>query len=133
MSSNNSSYHIPFPKTFLTVNARPKQAAPRVQPATQPELQSSGLFLSNRPVQRHQSVSSVASDISVARSDASTISPPSSPPTKAVTSPISPSRMAFLALNTKPEVPPSSTQEMSAAERARRMSFEQHSFLSNRY
>ncbi|KAL6704039.1 hypothetical protein ACN47E_008803 [Coniothyrium glycines] len=134
MSSTSSSFHIPFPKTFLTVNARTKKAAPIVQSPTQSEFISHG-FLSNQPISaRHQSISSVTSVASVAQSEASTISPPSSPNTRAADSPVlGPKIFAPLAVNTKHALPPSSTSEMSAAERQRRLSFERHTFLSNKH
>jgi hypothetical protein len=127
MSSTNSTYHIPFPKNFLAVNVAPKKQAATVQSPTESVIPAHG-FLSNR----HQSISSVSSITSVAAppSEASTISTPSSPAAKPRDSPIlGPKIFAPLAVNTKHVLPPS---EMSAAERERRMSFEKHTFLSNR-
>ncbi|KAF1940565.1 hypothetical protein EJ02DRAFT_228171 [Clathrospora elynae] len=135
MSSTSSTYHIPFPKNFLPVNTPIKKAAAPSVPAAVPVEPAHG-FLSNRPVvPRHQSISSVSSITSVAAySDASTVSAPSSPPSKASDSPIlGPKIFAPLAVNTKHALPPSSVKEMSAAERLRRMSFEKHTFLSNKH
>ncbi|KAF1835893.1 hypothetical protein BDW02DRAFT_261145 [Decorospora gaudefroyi] len=141
MSSTSPTYHIPFPKNFLAVNSPVKKAAaaaappaPAPAPLEQPSVPVHG-FLSNRPVAaRHQSVSSVSSITSVAgTSETSTISPPSSPPTKAADSPIlGPKIFAPLAVNARHALPPNSVKEMSAVERQRRMSFERHTFLSNR-
>ena len=132
MSSTNPTYHIPFPKNFLAVNTPIKKAAPIVQSPTEPVFAAHG-FLSNRSVgARHQSISSVSSITSVAAppSEASTISAPSSPATKPRDSPVlGPKIFAPLAVNAKHVLPPS---EMSAAERQRRMSFEKHTFLSNK-
>ncbi|KAH8632311.1 hypothetical protein IG631_13994 [Alternaria alternata] len=135
MSSTSSTYHIPFPKNFLTVNTPvKKQSGSGVQSPTEPVMPAHG-FLSNRPA-RHQSVSSVSSITSVAAppSEASTISAPSSPTTKAADSPIlGPKIFAPLAVNAKHALPPSTSSEMSNAERQRRMSFEKHTFLSNKF
>lgn len=134
MSSTSSTYHIPFPKNFLAVNTRPKQTVlPAALTTAVANLPAHG-FLSNRAsIPRHESISSVSSTASVPRSDASTISAPSSPTTKASDSPIlGPKIFTPLAVNTKHTLPPMSVKEMSAAERQRRMSFEKHTFLSNR-
>ncbi|CAG5153070.1 uncharacterized protein ALTATR162_LOCUS3024 [Alternaria atra] len=135
MSSTSSTYHIPFPKNFLTVNTPvKKQSVAGLPSPTEPVVPAHG-FLSNRPISaRHQSISSVSSINSVAAppSEASTISAPSSPTTKAADSPIlGPKIFAPLAVNTKHALPPSTSTEMSNAERKRRMSFEKHTFLSN--
>ncbi|KAF2849663.1 hypothetical protein T440DRAFT_123099 [Plenodomus tracheiphilus IPT5] len=143
MSSTSSTYHIPFPKNFLAVNTRPKKTvlpAALTSPVT--NVAPHG-FLSNAPTSspphRHQSVSSVSSIVSVATSDtaasdAGTISAPSSPPTKPVDSPVlGPKIFAPLQVNAKHTLPPKNAGEMSAAERQRRMSFEKHTFLSNKY
>lgn len=134
MSSTSSTYHIPFPKNFLAVNTPPKKTfLPVALTSPIADLSPHG-FLSNRSVStRHQSVSSVSSNLSIATSDAGTISAPSSPPTKAADSPIfGPKIFTPLAVNTKHTLPPKDAEEMSAAERRRRMSFEKHTFLSNK-
>jgi hypothetical protein len=130
MSSTNSTYHIPFPKNFLAVNVPVKKAAaPAVQSPTESVIPAHG-FLSNRH-QSISSVSSITSSVAAPPSEASTISAPSSPATKPRDSPIlGPKIFAPLAVNTKHVLPPSG--EMSAAERERRMSFEKHTFLTNR-
>ncbi|CBX99045.1 hypothetical protein IAQ61_000824 [Plenodomus lingam] len=143
MSSTSSTYHIPFPKNFLAVNTRPKKtvlSAALTSPVA--NLAPHG-FLSNVPTSsiphRHQSISSISSITSVATSDtaasdASTISAPSSPRTKPADSPIlGPKIFAPLQVNAKHALPPKNAGEMSAAERQRRMSFEKHTFLSNRH
>ncbi|KAI4948469.1 hypothetical protein J4E91_005893 [Alternaria rosae] len=136
MSSTSSTYHIPFPKNFLTVNTPVKKAANHgIQSPTEPVVPAHG-FLSNRPA-RHQSISSVSSitsSVAAPPSETSTISAPSSPATKAVDSPVlGPKIFAPLAVNAKHALPPTSSSEMSAAERQRRMSFEKHTFLSNKH
>ncbi|KAI4649343.1 hypothetical protein J4E93_003659 [Alternaria ventricosa] len=136
MSSTSSTYHIPFPKNFLTVNTPVKKAAgPGIQSPTEPVVPAHG-FLSNRPA-RHQSISSVSSitsSVAAPPSETSTISAPSSPATKAADSPVlGPKIFAPLAVNAKHALPPTSSSEMSAAERQRRMSFEKHTFLSNKH
>ncbi|KAI4687281.1 hypothetical protein J4E81_008129 [Alternaria sp. BMP 2799] len=139
MSSTSSTYHIPFPKNFLTVNTPVKKAAsPGIQSPTEPVVPAHG-FLSNRPA-RHQSISSVSSITSITSSvaappsETSTISAPSSPATKAADSPVLGLKIfAPLAVNAKHALPPTSSSEMSAAERQRRMSFEKHTFLSNKH
>ncbi|KAI8941504.1 hypothetical protein NX059_002720 [Plenodomus lindquistii] len=142
MSSTSSTYHIPFPKNFLAVNTRPKKT---VLPATLTSpianLSAHG-FLSNAPPaapssthipHRHQSISSVSS-IATVDTTADTISAPSSPTAKPSDSPVlGPKIFAPLQVNAKYALPPKSAGEMSAAERARRMSFEKHTFLSNVY
>jgi hypothetical protein len=144
MASTNATFHIPFPKNFLAVNTPVKKAAPLILPSSTESVLSEPIaydhgFLSNRPaLGRHQSISSVSSITSVATttapSEASTISAPSSPATKAAASPIlGPKIFAPLAVNTKHALPPTSANEMSTAERQRRMSFEKHTFLSNKH
>ncbi|KAH9871177.1 hypothetical protein J1614_006753 [Plenodomus biglobosus] len=143
MSSTSSTYHIPFPKNFLAVNTRPKKTVlPAALTAPIPNLAPHG-FLSNAPTSsiphRHQSISSISSVISVATSDtaasdADTISAPSSPSAKPVDSPIlGPKIFAPLQVNAQHALPLVNAGEMSAAERLRRMSFEKHTFLSNRH
>ncbi|CAO2653619.1 Nn.00g030300.m01.CDS01 [Neocucurbitaria sp. VM-36] len=128
MSSVSSTFHIPFPRNFLAVNTPAKQS-PKDVPASPESEQSTHGFLSNRPafVPRHQSKSSSVSSIaSVATSDAGTISPPSSPPTKAADSPVlGPKIFAPLAVNTKHALPPQTVKEMSVVEKS--------AFLSNKH
>ncbi|KAF2820962.1 hypothetical protein CC86DRAFT_303390 [Ophiobolus disseminans] len=121
-----SSYHIPFPRNFLTVNTPVKKStspdAAVVAAAVQPQQPDHG-FLSNRPAARHQSVSSVSS---IASSDAAPSSAPSSPPAKALDSPVLAAKsFTPLALNAKhaPAVP--SLADMTPVARS--------AFLSNRY
>ncbi|RAR11814.1 hypothetical protein DDE83_004411 [Stemphylium lycopersici] len=134
MSSTSPTYHIPFPKNFLAVNTPVKKTVPApAASAPEPVVPAHG-FLSNRSNSgRHQSISSVSSFTSVGAppSEASTISAPSSPATKAADSPVlGPKIFAPLAVNAKYAAPPSSSMLM-AAERQRRMSFERSAFLSN--
>jgi hypothetical protein len=138
MASTRPTYHIPFPKTFLAVNTPVKKTVPgpAVSSPTEPVVPAHG-FLSNRPASgRHQSVSSVssfASSVGAPASETSTISPPSSPTTKLADSPVlGPKIFAPLAVNTKHPAP-AGFQEMTAAERQRRLSFERSTFLSNIY
>ncbi|USP75552.1 hypothetical protein yc1106_02826 [Curvularia clavata] len=138
MASTRPTYHIPFPKTFLAVNTPVKKTvlSPTVSSPTESVVPAHG-FLSNRPASgRHQSVSSVSSvtsSVGVPASEASTISPPSSPTTKLADSPVlGPKIFAPLAVNTKHPAPPGFA-EMTAAERQRRLSFERSTFLSNIY
>lgn len=137
MASTRPTYHIPFPKTFLAVNTPIKKTvSPAVSSPTESVVPAHG-FLSNRPANgRHQSVSSVSSvtsSVGVPASEASTISPPSSPTTNLADSPVlGPKIFAPLAVNTKHPTTPG-FKEMSAAERQRRLSFERSTFLSNIY
>ncbi|ORY18550.1 hypothetical protein BCR34DRAFT_320778 [Clohesyomyces aquaticus] len=82
MSTSAPRYHIPFPKTFLSLNAKPSKlpstgmsivTAPTIEPPTHN-------FLSNKPAARHFSMSSTTSTASTA----SSVSEPSSPASKAV-------------------------------------------------
>lgn len=138
MASTRPTYHIPFPKTFLAVNTPVKKTvpSPAVSSPTESVVPAHG-FLSNHPASgRHQSVSSICSitsSIGAPASEASTVSPPSSPTTKFADSPIlGPKIFAPLAVNTKHPAP-AGYKEMSAAERQRRLSFERSTFLSNLY
>lgn len=124
MSSNNSSFHIPFPRTFLAVNTPVKKAAnlnhELVSPTTEPPASS---FLSNR-AGGHASRTSVSSMDST--TSAGTLSPPSSPPTKAADSPVlGPKIFAPLAVNTKHALPTQAATAVSPIEKS--------SFLSNRF
>ncbi|EDU48132.1 hypothetical protein PtrSN002B_006930 [Pyrenophora tritici-repentis] len=131
MSSTSSAYHIPFPKTFLAVNTPVKQAVAVESSPTESVMPAHG-FLSNRS-HRHESVSSLSS-FGAPPSEASTISAPSSPRTSPADSQIlGPKIFAPLAVNAKYEIPPNNVSEMSVAERKRRMSFEKHTFLSNKH
>lgn len=118
---SSSRHHIPFPRTFLSLNTAVKKTnnGNIVAASPESELPAHG-FLSNRSttVPRHSSISSVTSVDSVA-STASTITPSESP-----SSPVSAATATtFLALNTKYATPPTSAKEMSG---------EKSAFLSNR-
>ncbi|KAH7385470.1 hypothetical protein DE146DRAFT_636056 [Phaeosphaeria sp. MPI-PUGE-AT-0046c] len=118
-----SSYHIPFPSNFLTVNTPVKNSGAVDPAAVQPERFAHG-FLSNRPaVPRHASVSSTSSSIS----ETATISAPSSPPTQAAVAPVlAASAFTPLALNAKHAgFPLASLADMTPIARS--------AFLSNRY
>lgn len=120
MSSSDSTYHIPFPRTFLSLNSTSRQAASPasstvVSPTPEPTTHT---FLSNRPAGRSYSVSSTSSDVS-----ASTVSPPASPSTMAVDAPILEAR--FLPLNSKVVAPPTTAKEIKPVEKS--------PFLSNRH
>ncbi|KAF9693103.1 hypothetical protein EKO04_008725 [Ascochyta lentis] len=123
--STSGSYHIPFPKNFLSLNTPIKRAGD-VPSSTlsNSELSSSAVaqlpeqpahgFLSNRSVSmpRHQSVSSVSSSSSTATESVGG-SPPSLPAKDARSSSVSEAVFAPLALNTKhTPLPPSSHREM---------------------
>ncbi|OAL47589.1 hypothetical protein IQ07DRAFT_121836 [Pyrenochaeta sp. DS3sAY3a] len=130
MSSTSSTFHIPFPRAFLAVNTPAKKSAGTssdVLASPESEQPAHG-FLSNRAGHgpRHQSMSSVSSVGSITASDAGTLSPPSSPPTKAADSPVlGPKIFAPLAVNTKHALPPQSLEKMTTAEKS--------AFLSNRH
>jgi hypothetical protein len=120
-----SAHHIPFPRTFLSLNTPAKKAPGGAVLSTSPESEfTTHGFLSNRPVAipshpRNASISSVSSVDSVA----------SSAPLPATNeSPTSPTldgaATTFLALNTKYTAPPPSTKEMSD---------DKSNFLSNRH
>lgn len=126
MSSTSSTFHIPFPRAFLSLNTpvqRGGPSAPVSDMASSPEQLPHG-FLSNRPVSlgRHQSVSSVFSVGSDAQS------PPVGPAKDARSPSISEAVFAPLALNTKHAAPPSSAREMSGA-----AVVDKSGFLSNRH
>jgi hypothetical protein len=118
-----SSYHIPFPRNFLTVNTPVKKSGTVDAAAVQPEQFAHG-FLSNRPaVPRHSSISSVSSSVS----EGASVSAPSSPPTQAAIAPVV-TAQAFtpLALNAKHSaLPLASLADMTPVARS--------AFLSNRY
>ncbi|KAK7186193.1 hypothetical protein DPSP01_005025 [Paraphaeosphaeria sporulosa] len=114
--------HIPFPRTFLSVNTPTKKAGSPVEPTAAPEPQQSAhSFLSNRPAgaQRHASVSSVSSVDSIASAASATRGSPPASPVLEQTLP------AFLSLNAKYAAPPKTAAALSGAE--------PHGFLSNRH
>ncbi|KAF2650820.1 hypothetical protein K491DRAFT_116500 [Lophiostoma macrostomum CBS 122681] len=120
--STSHRHHIPFPKNFLSLNARLHQTP--VDNVFPPSAEATPHnFLSNRPVvPRHASVSSVTS----VSSNDSAVSAPSSPPVQAAASPIlAPAMPAFLALNHKYSAPPTTSQALN-------LSGEKSAFLSNR-
>ncbi|KAF1976465.1 hypothetical protein BU23DRAFT_565637 [Bimuria novae-zelandiae CBS 107.79] len=114
--------HIPFPRTFLTVNTPTKKSSGPVEPTAAPEPQQSAHpFLSNRAAAhpRHASVSSVSSVDSVASTTPAPVTAsPASPELK-------PTIPAFLSLNAKYAAPPKTAVEVMEAEK--------HSFLSNKH
>lgn len=114
-----SSFHIPFPRNFLTVNTPVKKSGTVDAAPAQPEQFDHG-FLSNRPaVPRHASISSTASSVS----ETASVSAPSSPPAPAV---IAAPVISPLALNAKHTVVPlASLADMTPVARS--------AFLSNRY
>jgi hypothetical protein len=97
-----SSYHIPFPRSFLAVNTPVKKSGSVVDAATA-AVQSQQFdhgFLSNRPANlpRHASISSTSSSVS----EAAIGSAPPSPPTIAAASPVFAAKsFTPLALNSK--------------------------------
>ncbi|KAF9729287.1 hypothetical protein PMIN03_012007 [Paraphaeosphaeria minitans] len=114
--------HIPFPRTFLSVNSPIKKAGSPVEPIAAPEpKQSVHSFLSNRPVgaKRHASISSVSSVDSVASAASATPGSPSASPV------LEPTLPTFLSLNAKYAAPPKNAAALSDAE--------PHGFLSNRH
>lgn len=118
-----SSYHIPFPRNFLTVNTPVKKSGTVDAAPAQPDQFDHG-FLSNRPaVPRHASISSTASSVS----ETASVSAPSSPPTQATVAPVvAASAFTPLALNAKhAAVPLASLADMTPIARS--------AFLSNRY
>ena len=120
--STSHRHHIPFPKNFLSLNARLHQTP--IDNVTSPSGEPiAHNFLSNRPVvPRHASVSSVTS----VSSNDSVGSAPSSPPVHAAASPIlAPALTAFLALNHKYSAPPATATALN-------LSGEKSPFLSNR-
>lgn len=121
--STSGTYHIPFPKNFLSLNTPVKRTG-GVPSSTlsNSELSSSAVaqlpeqpahgFLSNRSTSmpRHQSVSSVSSSTATESVGGS---PPSVPAKDARSPSISEAVFAPLALNTKhTPLPPSSHREM---------------------
>jgi hypothetical protein len=125
MSSTSNTFHIPFPRAFLSLNTPVQRGGPQSGSAlamgvpSSPEQLPHG-FLSNRPVGRHQSVSSVSSMGSDAHS------PPAAPAKDARSPSISEAVFTPLALNTKHAGPPSSAREMSD-------DADKSGFLSNRH
>jgi hypothetical protein len=120
--SSGGRLHIPFPRTFLSLNTPVKQVRSPVEPSAAPEPQQfAHPFLSNRPagVQRHSSVSSVSSIDSIA----SSASPAGREP--AAASVFEPTLPAFLSLNAKYAAPPKTAAALNDAE--------PHGFLSNRH
>ncbi|KAF2279173.1 uncharacterized protein EI97DRAFT_166335 [Westerdykella ornata] len=120
MSTSGPRYHIPFPRTFLTLNAREKKTCNNnndsVVSATTGTIAHS--FLSNRPAPR---TSSFSSDTA---SEPSIVSPPASPEAKPVaSSALERKAPAFLQLNSKFTPPPTTHTELK---------FGTGGFLSNR-
>ncbi|KAF1949725.1 hypothetical protein CC80DRAFT_510338 [Byssothecium circinans] len=126
-----SRHHIPFPKTFLTVNTPVKKSGSvpgtaSSSPPTQSVVPAHG-FLSNlasRPatLPRHSSISSVNSASSVDSTASSTASAPNANGIAA--SPFAKQAShGFLSLNAKYAAPPTSAQAIKEAEK--------HGFLSN--
>ncbi|CAI6334056.1 unnamed protein product [Periconia digitata] len=118
-----SGHHIPFPRTFLTLNPTAKKSivnSPSLTTSSEPQLPPNG-FLSNRPTTslRHSSISSVSSVESDA-STASTLAPtePSSPPFNKQT------LHTFLSLNSMHVAPAASAASLKA--------IDSKGFLSNR-
>ncbi|KAF2450314.1 hypothetical protein P171DRAFT_137967 [Karstenula rhodostoma CBS 690.94] len=120
--SSGGRLHIPFPRTFLSVNTPIKQAGSPVEPTAAPEpKQSAHPFLSNRPAgtQRHASVSSVSSVDSIPSSPSATGVSPSASPV------LEPTLPAFLSLNAKYAPLPKAAAPLSDVQ--------PHGFLSNRH
>lgn len=118
-----SSFHIPFPRNFLTVNTPVKKSGTVDAAPAQPDQFDHG-FLSNRPaVPRHASVSSTASSVS----ETASVSAPSSPPSQAAVAPVVAAPVISpLALNAKHTVIPlANLADMTPIARS--------AFLSNRY
>lgn len=105
MSASGPRYHIPFPRTFLALNAREKKTPNNndgvvVSPTAEMMTHN---FLSNRPAPRSSSFSSDTT------SGSSVASPPASPEAKPVTSStLEQKAPTFLQLNSK-FTPPSTT------------------------
>lgn len=114
--------HIPFPRTFLTVNTPTKKSTSPAEPTAAPESQQTAHpFLSNRPAVgvRHASISSVSSVDSVASSPSAPASEPSASPV------LKPTLPTFLSLNAKYAAPPKTAAALSDVE--------PHGFLSNKH
>jgi len=119
MSSSGITYHIPFPRSFLSLNSTSRKASnPASSTVLSPTLETTHTFLSNRPTGRSYSVSSTDSDVS-----ASTISPPASPSAMAITTPVL--EASFLPLNSKVIAPPTTAKEIKPLQKS--------TFLSNRH
>ncbi|KAF2472941.1 uncharacterized protein BDR25DRAFT_312813 [Lindgomyces ingoldianus] len=111
MSTSAPRFHIPFPKTFLSLNAKPTKL-PSVNTIMSPEPEvPTHSFLSNRPnASRHFSISSSTSSGSV------TISEPASPTVQAADAANMngmPAFQTWLPLNAKFNPPPKSAGEMT--------------------
>lgn len=104
-----STYHIPFPRNFLSLNTPTHKKTNSGSAIASPEAEGAPHnFLSNKDAPRHYSVSSESSS-------GSAISPPASPSAKAVTPPAAEQKVpAFLALNTKATAPPPTAKEAKA-------------------
>ncbi|KAK3201408.1 hypothetical protein GRF29_185g811891 [Pseudopithomyces chartarum] len=114
--------HIPFPRTYLSLNVPAKQAGSPVEPTAAPEPQQSAhAFLSNRPatVGRHASISSISSVDSVASSAPASATEPLASPV------LQPALASFIPLNTKYAAPPKTATEIGEVEK--------HGFLSNKH
>lgn len=117
---SSSRHHIPFPTNYLSLNTPSKKTSNASPLSSSPESERAAhSFLSNRPVAgpRHASISSV-------NSIDSPTSPASSPPaSELAASPVLKAAIpAFLTLNTKYAVPPTTAKEMR----------DKSGFLSNR-
>lgn len=116
-------HHIPFPRTFLSLNTPTKKSAvnaAQLTPSSEPQLPAHG-FLSNRPtaVPRHSSISSVSS----IDSNASTASPRA--PGEAPSPPFNKQTLhTFLSLNSMYVAPATTVAEVKAIPSS--------GFLSNR-
>jgi hypothetical protein len=125
MASTSSTYHIPFPSNFLTVNTPVTKAHPIMATTSTLTEQPAHGFLSNRPatLPRHQSVSSDSSIASAAPSEGSA---PSSPPTKAAAPAVSvPKAFTPLQVNARARIVPVSIADMTPVARS--------AYLSNRH
>ncbi|KAJ4354287.1 uncharacterized protein N0V89_006021 [Didymosphaeria variabile] len=124
--SSGGRLHIPFPRTFLSLNTPIKQSTVGgpSEPTAAPEPQQSGHpFLSNltnRPAgHRHASVSSVSSVDSITSPAPAPASEPSASPV------LKPTLPAFLSLNAKYAAPPKTVAALNDVE--------PHGFLSNKH
>jgi hypothetical protein len=113
------SYHIPFPRAFLSLNTPTHKKTNSGSAIASPEAEGAPHnFLSNKDAPRHYSISSESSSGTAA-------SPPASPSAKAVTAPAVEQKVpAFLALNSKFAAPPATEKEMKV---------EKSPFLSNKH
>ncbi|KAF2127806.1 hypothetical protein P153DRAFT_56043 [Dothidotthia symphoricarpi CBS 119687] len=125
MATTSSSFHIPFPRNFLSVNTPIKKSKVNMPAAAEPEQPAHG-FLSNvaHHGPRHASISSLSSIGSVS----DTAAPSALAPDSAGSPRLGPAVFAPLALNAKHDVlPPSTAREVSA-----KTFFIPGGFLSNR-